>query len=207
LFLSAGCTSPFSEFQSARLCGKGDVEVTGSYTAISFAGEIFQDHLGAQVGLGVTDELDVRARYERIWVEGGDDYLQVVGFGPKIQLHPDQAALYIPVGFAFGGDVESSKTWEIHPTMLATHSVNPGLEVNFSMKALFSLYREAGFNTRLAVNLGLGIGPENLRYTIRPEVGMLVYTSGGSPFFHLGLGVSASSTDKKRVKTTTKADT
>jgi hypothetical protein len=143
----------------------------------------------------------MRARYERIWVDDTDgNAVEVFGFGPKISMHQDQAAFYLPVGFAFGKDVETPETWEAHPTILTTYSVNPGFEVNISMKAMLALAAEDGFHTRFAVNMGFGIGPENLSYTFRPEAGVMFYTSGGNPFYHLGVGVSFSSTDKKRVR-------
>jgi hypothetical protein len=202
LFLSTGCAAPFSEFQSARLAGKGKGEITASYSAISFAGEIFQNQLGLQAGFGVEDDLDIRLRYERIWVEGSaGDFLNVFGFGPKFPLHPDKglAALYVPVGFAYGGDIETSKTWEVHPTFLATHTVSPTFDVNFSIKALLSLMTD-GLYPRFAINMGFGLGPETLAYTVRPEAGVMIYTEGGSPFFHLGLGMSFSSTERKRIR-------
>jgi hypothetical protein len=201
---AAGCSSPFSEFQSARLAGRGEAEVTAHYSTMGISGEFVQDHVGVQAGFGVTNSVDIRARYERLWVEGLDaEYLDVFGFGPKISMHPDQAAFYLPVGFAFGSDVESSKTWEAHPTVLTTYTVNPNLDFNLSIKVLLSLNNDSGYNTRLAVNFGFGIGPESLTYTFHPEAGFMVYTEGGDPFYHVGLGISLSTTDKKRVRAAT----
>lgn len=199
---TAGCSSPFSEFQSARMAGPGKIEVTGQFSAIGISGTTVQNQLGAQFGVGVTNAFDMRARYERIWLDDTDgEALEVFGFGPKISMHQDQTAFYLPVGFAFGRDVETSESWEAHPTILTTYSVSPGFEVNISMKAMLALANEDGFNTRVAVNMGFGIGPENLSYTFRPEVGVMLHTSGGDPFYHFGLGLSLSSTDKKRVPT------
>jgi len=196
----AGCASPFSEFQSARLEGKGKAEITAHYSTVGFSGEFFQDNMGFQAGIGVTDNLDWRMRYERIYVDGGDlDHLSVIGFGPKVSMHKDQAAFYLPVGFAYGQDVETDETWEAHPTILTTYSASPEFEINISMKAMLLLNNEDGFNTRFAINMGFGIGPESLDYTFRPEAGVMFHTSGGDPFYHVGLGLSLAYTDKKRV--------
>jgi hypothetical protein len=193
-----GCTAPFSDFQSTHMAGKGQVEVTPSFATVGYAGAQVQHQFGTQFSLGVSDRLDVRARYEGVWIDGSDiDHIDVVGFGPKISLHPDQAALYLPVGFAFGNDIESSKTWEAHPTLIATHVVNRLYEVNVTMKMLISLNDE-NFNTRIAANLGFGIGPDVMKYVIRPEAGVLFHTSGGDPIYQFGIGLSMATTKRKR---------
>ena len=133
----AGCAAPFSDYQSARMVGKYKGEVTAHYSMVSLKDAKAQDQIGVQGGFGITDNADIRVRYERIYLEDSDRVPEVFGFGPKFSLHSDHAAaLYLPVGFAFGEDVETSKTWEFHPTFLATQSFTPWLELNVSAKAL-----------------------------------------------------------------------
>jgi hypothetical protein len=200
-----GCAAPFSDFQSARLAGKGQVEVTPSYSTVGISGEQFQDQLGGQFAVGVSDDLDFRARYERVWIDGSDvDHVNVIGFGPKIPLHRDRAAFYLPVGCAFGENIETPRTWEAHPTLITTQVVNGRFEVNVSAKALLSLNDDT-FNTRFALNLGFGFGPDIMTYIFRPEAGILFHVSGGDPFYHFGVGVSMATTKRKRSETAGKS--
>lgn len=142
IFIVAGCAAPFSDYQSARMAGKYKGEVTAHYSIVSLEDAKVQDQIGVQGGFGITDNADIRIRYERIYLDDSDGVPEVFGFGPKFSLHSDHAALYLPVGFAFGEDVETSKTWEFHPTFLATQSFTPWLELNISAKAMISLVDE-----------------------------------------------------------------
>lgn len=69
----------------------------------------------------MSDRFDLRAGYGRIELSdpGDDGGINVVGAGPKVYL-TDQSALFVPVGFAFGQDIEVSDTVKIHPTVLFT---------------------------------------------------------------------------------------
>lgn len=188
---------PFSDLQSAKMAGKGRVELTphGSLVLSSSEGETdhIQDNLGLQAAAGMTSFLDLRIRYEYLYhPDSGDTYDSsfsghVLGFGPKFSLVKDRLAVFLPVGFAFGEDIEVKETWEFHPTVLATFPVSNAFEVNTSAKALIPFRKEQ--NTLYAVNLGLGIS-RNLRlWAVRPEVGILFDTEGeGGYYLHFSLG-------------------
>jgi hypothetical protein len=199
VLILAGCAAPFSNYQSARLAGKYKGEAAAHYSLVSVKDEKVQDQIGVQGGFGITDKADIRIRYERIYLEDSDSNLNVFGFGPKFRLHSDNAAFFLPVGFAFGEDVETSKTWEFHPAFIGTHAFSSWLELNVSGKALISLV-EDGPDARVALNVGLGIGPNTTRLIVRPEAGVMIYiTDADDPFFHFGLGMSFSNSDKKRI--------
>ena len=159
----AGCAPVFSDLQSAKLVGRDQVEVTPGYTGVFSEGEHVQDEFGLQFATGLADRVDLRVRYTH--VEG----VNVVGLGPKVSLLKDRIAVAVPVGFAFGSDVQSSKTWQIHPTLLLTAPVDRHVELNVSGKVLVPF---SDSDTTVAFNVGLGLG--NLeRWAIRPEFGML----------------------------------
>ena len=180
-----GCAPVFSEFQSAKLVRPARVEVTPSYSSVSASGNDgghVQNEYGVQVATGLLDHLDLRARYVR--VEG----VNVLGFGPKIGLVKDKVALAVPVGFAFGKDVNSGKSWAVHPTLLLTAPLSSHVELNASTKALIPLSSGAG-DTLLAVNVGAGFG--NLeRWAIRPEVGFLFDPGKSGHYTQLGIGLT-----------------
>ncbi len=101
--------------------------------------------------------MDFRIRYERVILDSSifDSYgVNVLGFGPKFSLVKDRAALYLPVGFAFGNDTEISKTWQFHPTLLLTVPVNKYFEFNPSAKVLIPIVSEG--ETLVAFNFGAG---------------------------------------------------
>ena len=154
------CAPVFSDLQSAKLVGKQHVEVTPSFSSVSFSNddssEHIQNHFGVQVATGVHDKLDLRLRYENVQVADDGPRVSVLGFGPKFQLFKDRIAAYVPVGFAFGSEIEVGKTWAIHPTLLLTAPAHRNLEINASVKYLVPLSRDGGDNL-VAVNLGLGL--------------------------------------------------
>lgn len=197
--LAAGCTAPFSEYQSARMAGKGQGEITGSYSSVLSGGDEVQDQFGAQAAVGLSDRIDIRTRYERIGIDWSDnvDAVNVFAFGPKFALEPEHIALYVPFGFAFGEEVESSESWEVHPTVLFTQPVSRWLEVNISTKFMVGLSEDAA-GARMAANVGLGVGPDDGWLVIRPEAGIMVYIEGGDPYYHVGCGLSVAPPGKKR---------
>ncbi len=119
------CAPTFSDLQSARLAGPKRVEITPSYSSVSFSNEgereKVQDHVGVQVATGISERTDLRLRYELITLgDGESSTIHVLGAGPKFSLAKDRAAFYVPIGFAFGSDIETSETFQVQPTLLLT---------------------------------------------------------------------------------------
>jgi len=195
-----GCVAPFSDLQSARLLGKGNIEVTPSYSTVSASDEgeteQIQTHYGAQIGFGLARFVDLRLRYEHISadMEEGTVSANVLGFGPKFRLARNWLAFYVPIGFAFGGDVEDGgDSWQVHPTLLATIPVAKFLEINPSAKVMIPFNSDAG-DTAYAFNLGLAISSDVTKWAIRPEVGICTSPSfEGGIFMQFSIGVSLGS--------------
>lgn len=199
LTLLTSCVAPFSDLQSARLLGKGNFEVTPSYSAVTMSDEgqteKIQDHYGVQIGFGVAKFMDLRMRYEYIGanyeVEGElqSASVNVLGFGPKFRLVKDWLAFYVPIGFAFGGDVEdSSESWQVHPTLLATLALGKSFELNPSTKIMIPLSAGGGGGL-LAFNVGAALGPDVRKWAIRPEIGVCTSFDGGS-FMQYSVGIT-----------------
>ena len=201
LTFAAGCVAPFADLQSARMLGKGNFEVTPGYSAVSAEdeGEMnkIQDHYGVQAGYGVSNFLDFRLRYEHISaldIEGDSIKANVFGFGPKLRLAKNWLALYVPIGFAFGGDVEnSSDSWMVHPTLLMTLPIAKFLEINPSAKMMIPLSSGDDLaQTLYAFNLGLALSSDVRKWAIRPEVGLCTNFEGDY-FLQYSVGLSLGS--------------
>jgi hypothetical protein len=196
---AAACAAPFSEMQSARLAGPRVVELTPSYSHVDVSAEgessKLQDNFGLHVATGLNSRVDLRFRLEHIRGEdnNSEDDLELnataVGFGPKFGIIPDQLALALPVGFAFGDDIDVSDTWQIHPTLIWTIPVSDAFEINSSVKALVPLSDGPG-DALVALNLGLGIGPQLSRWAIRPEVGFLRDPGEDGTIRHFSIGMT-----------------
>ena len=136
-FLHQGCAPVFSELQSAKMLKKGQTEVTGNYSAVSFSNDgesdKIQNHVGFQLASGISNKANLRFRFESIsLVDDGNSSgdlprFYLLGGGPKFGNKKGNIAVYLPVGFAFGEDIDISETWQLHPTLLFTAPISPNL--------------------------------------------------------------------------------
>jgi hypothetical protein len=191
-----GCAPVFSELQSARLTGRGAVELTPTATTTHFSGEReslkVQDELGLQLAAGVHDRVDLRVAYVRVDV---DDALaedtaipgvNVLSFGPKVGLVKDRLALSVPVAFAFGEDIDSGESWVVQPTLIGTVPIARNLDAIAAGKVLYPFTAEDP-ETLVGLNLGLGLGPPD-RWVFRPEIGFLWDPGEGGHYWNLSAG-------------------
>jgi hypothetical protein len=176
--LVTGCAAPFADLQGARLAGKGRMQITPSFSTVSYSApgesEELQREYTVQIAGGVTDNVELRARYTRIAPPGGSDGeggINVIAAGPKFAVLPGRLAVGLPVGLAFGDGIEAIQTTQFHPTVFLTVPVGRNVEVNLSGKALLP-------NAAFAANLGLGLSTNLDRWAVRPEFGVLKYPDG-----------------------------
>lgn len=190
---ASACAAPFSDLQSARTLEPGTTEVTGSYSYVRAANDgesdKVQDNFGLQVARGLSDRVELRAKYFYISPDGdGTEGVSALGVGPKFSLVEDRVAFYTPVGLGFGGGIESGDTWQWQPTLLFSAPMGERAEVTASTKGQFWLDDFADPN--LAFNLGFGFGPDLDSWMIRPEVGLLVNPGEDGRFWSFSLGAS-----------------
>lgn len=189
IFMSS-CAPTFSELQSARTVGKGKLEITPSYSSVDYEGDSIQDHYGLQTAIGIGEKVDFRVRFEQISVEGSEGLeASVLGFGPKFSIAEGKNAIYLPIGFAFGDDIRTSKSWQFHPTFLATIPINNNIEINPSGKMIIPLNQD-DTDIMVALNLGLGISSNLQKYAIRPEFGFLLNPGEDGYYKHFSIGLS-----------------
>lgn len=109
------CVPVFSDLQSARTVGAGQVEMT-PFATFNEA----QTEYGTNVAIGITPNFDLRARYEYVSLGDGEG-TGVFGIGPKFGIVPGRVAAFVPVGNAFNSDF--SDNWQVQPTLLLTQPI------------------------------------------------------------------------------------
>lgn len=185
----AACAPVFSDLQSARTLPRGKVEVTPHGTSTWGAddddSDHIQNHLGAQAAVGLSDRVELRARYEHIDI--GDEGANVAALGPKVALVPDRLALHAPVAVAFAGDSDSA-AWAAQPALIASFPVSNLVELNPAVKYTIPIDDADGFRG-LALNLGLGLGPRDGVFVLRPEVGVM-FARDDVRYYQASVGVS-----------------
>lgn len=188
---SSGCVT--SALQSARLVGPGNFEITPSYSMGSFTGngdtERTTNQFGIQVATGLTPRIDLRLRYEYIDVAPErEEGFNILGFGPKFGVVEDRLAIYVPVGFAFGGNVDdSSDSWVFRPTVLFTHTINDHAEITTAGKGVIWLNADDTENL-IGAGLGLGLSSDLDRWVVRPEAGFLRDPGEEGTLWHWSVG-------------------
>lgn len=186
------CAPVFSELQSARMAGAGQVELTPHYSTTSVAeggdSEGIQNHLGLQLAVGVSPKVDLRFRYENIWLKesGILDGLSLIGFGPKFSLIQDRLALYTPFGTAVGDGVTDS--WQFQPTVFLTLPVVPQ-KLDFTVAPKLVVQFCDDCDSYFAFNTGLAISSDITRWAFRPEFGLL-FGGDNSTASHFSFGIS-----------------
>jgi hypothetical protein len=187
--LAISCAPVFSSLQSAKLVGKNNVDVAPHYTSTSSSfdneSEHVQDHFGLQLGYGLSDGVDLVTRYEYIEVADNGGNVNIVGIGPKVNIVRDIMAVYLPVGFAFGGDMDKIDNFEAQPTLLFTLQAGKNVEINPSVKGIIG---EDFFY--VAANLGLGLSTNFDKYVIRPEYGLLYNPEEKGHYGQFSIGTS-----------------
>lgn len=184
-FLFQNCVPVFSDLQSARTVGAGQVEVTpfGTFNEA-------QNEFGANIAIGLSSNIDLRARYEYVSVGEGEG-TGVFGFGPKFGIIPGRIAAFLPVGNAL--NKEYSDNWQFQPTLLLTQPiVKDKFEATLSPKYLIYFCDSCG--GFFATNLGIAWGTNLNNWAIRAEYGR-VFSDGGVGQFSLGFSFNVNPKD------------
>lgn len=164
--------------QSARILDEGQWELTPSYSRVSVSFEGDSEHVGDQYGLhfglGLSEQAEFRGMYQRVTEPGaGDDDANLLGAGVKVSLVEDVLALNLPIGFMFGDGIESSDTWTVAPTVLATWRAAPTFELNPSIKAIYPFAVDDP-ELLLGFHLGAALSADLDRWAVRPEIGATI---------------------------------
>ncbi|WP_296697856.1 hypothetical protein [Algoriphagus sp.] len=181
------CAPVFSDLQSARTLGKGQFEATPFYTNTGKDSEFKGvSHVGANLGLGLSEKIDVRARIERNWYNGEEDTgYTIVGIGPKFSVIENRISFFLPVGRALGEG--TNQTWQMQPTVFLTQPIiKEKLEFTLAPKYLFNFCEDCSGN--FATNFGISASKDFSKYAWRAEYGRIFSDGGG--IGQLSIGIS-----------------
>lgn len=193
--LFTSCAPTFSDLQSARTVGKNHIEATPLYSVSDYhedkASYKMQNHIGIQTAYGITSRLDLRARYEYISQRDVTSpyHYSVIGFGPKFSLLENKIAFSLPIGCAFGNEIQTN--WQAHPTLLFTLPVTTAkMEIELTLAPKYMITFTEDSEDYFAVNANAAFSTNLNRWAIRPEFGVLV--NPGDPGFitHFSIALS-----------------
>lgn len=190
-----GCLS-YSSYQDARIVEKGSSQATMAVSVSSYGYDTFEGparEYWFPVELGfrapVASRVDGGFKLAYLMFNGGDsiDALVEVEGDLRVGVLRDRLALALPVSAVLG----SFSSFQFKPGVVVTVPLLDDLDLNsaaavhlFTSEDPFSdVYRSWQFN----VGLGWRVSP---RWTLRPEVGWLVYSNNGPVYNEFGLGLT-----------------
>jgi len=195
--LMTSCIVPVNTtMESARMLGSGNVEVTGSFSSYSLSSEGesagINDNIGLRVGYGVSDRVDLKVRYIRLFSsfesEDSPD-VNYLAFIPKVSLTEKRFAVMAPFGMYFATvDGVNEDTWFVSPRLIYTYPL-PSDKVEFSISSKADFYFEDDSDPSIGFTLGAGFSSDFTKWAIRPEVGLLFFTGDSEgTSFNFGIG-------------------
>ena len=200
------CAPITSEMQSAKTLGQSGMEISlnsgkismqsessGDEMELDIDGEV-QSNLGASFAYGITENIDLRARYENIEITAmpSEVAFSMLSFGVKYGILEDQLALYVPYTIYSSDDDSTDAAKVISPTLLYTHTLKDKYEVTPSFKYILPVGDTADDNDPgLAYNLGFGYHI-NDKFTLRSEWGQFIPSESedDAKFSHTTFGLT-----------------
>ena len=200
------CAPITSEMQSARTLGQGGLEISLNSGNVSMESESNDDEMeldidgevqsnfGASLAYGLTDNIDLRARYESIEITAmpSEVAFSMFSFGVKYGIFEDQLALFLPYTMYNSDDDSTDAAKVISPTLLYTYTLKDKYELNPSVKYILPVGDTAEDNDPgLAYNLGFGYHINN-KFTLRCEWGQFIPSESedDAKFFHTTFGLT-----------------
>lgn len=196
LLISMNCAPITSDMMSAKTAGQGGIEITMNVGSLAMDDEMVetegsvQDNLGGSFAYGITDNIDVRARFESIEIASSEEddvemssSYSLMSFGIKYGILEDRLAFYLPYS-SYNTDEEGADPANlIAPTLLYTATVGEAFELTPSVKYLVPLGDIAEDNDPgLAYNLGFGYQLLG-KFTLRGEWGQYIPGGDGETTF------------------------
>jgi len=200
------CAPITSEMQSAKTLGQSGMEISLNSGKISMQSESsdeemdldidgeVQSNLGASFAYGITENIDLRARYENIETTAmpSEVAFSMLSFGVKYGILEDQLALYVPYTIYSSDDDSTDAAKVISPALLYTHTFKDNYELTPSVQYILPVGDTADDNDPgLAYNLSFGYHI-NDKFTLRGEWGQFIPSESedDAKFSHTTFGLT-----------------
>ncbi|MGZ5253087.1 MAG: hypothetical protein ACXWV4_01830 [Flavitalea sp.] len=188
-----------NHFEKAGTLQKGNVELAGHYTTYTARAEgesePANDNIGFRFGYGVSDQFDLKFRYERLIPSiksdefKGANYISVV---PKFSLKKNQIAFLLPLSYYFyketsDGVTNKEHVYSIAPQFLFTHTNKTNnIDLTGGVKGDFVF--NGGSDFLLGASIGAGFSKNLSKWAIRPEIGFQFFPGDVGSYMNYGLG-------------------
>jgi len=203
-------------YEKAGTLGKGNIELSGNFTHHMVASggetEAVNNNIGFRGGYGVSNEVDIKFRYENLKVihkkPGLDFKASYYSLIPKINFKPGGLSLFVPFSlYSFkrttGYGEFKTTSYSIAPHLIRTFTISPN-KVDFStssnLEYIFGGNEEEDSSNEFLVgfNFGAGFSSDLSKWAIRPEIGYLTdsYFTGGVFNFGVALQVMLNTSKK-----------
>lgn len=201
-----------NHFEKAGTLKKGNVELAGHYTTYSARvegeSEAANDNLGFRFGYGVSDNFDLKLRYERLMPAyvseefNGANYISIV---PKVSLKKNAISFLLPLSYYFykitdeNAITTKEHVYSIAPQFLFTHTNKLNrIDLTGGVKGDFVF--NGGSDFLLGATIGAGFSKDLDKWAIRPEFGFQFFPGDEGSYLNLGLGFQYIIAAKKKVK-------
>lgn len=183
LFLSFNSCMTFTDFQSAKTVGKGNLELTPHLTG-TFSKDVQYPTSGMTMAYGISDRFDLRASASTNLV------LSSLSVAAKWNVIKDKLSFNLPVGtFLANSDLDIDRVIVLQPTLLLTMPIKEGLDLTLAPQYVLLNNEFSGWQKPMfAPNIGLTIQRPCSKIALRPELGATFWPEYTE--LHLGLGLA-----------------
>jgi hypothetical protein len=163
-------------FESARSLKKNAVEFGGQYGVISESYEGKWDKMcnsfGLKLGLGLSDRVDLKFNYSRMFMKELDIGFNTFSITPKISTNSQKFAFALPFGSYFSEVL--GPLWFVAPKVILTLPYKKFFEASLAGLGHI-IFKKADFDSQFfaGLNFGVAISSDLDKWSFRPEMGFL----------------------------------
>jgi hypothetical protein len=196
--------SPVNQsYEKAGTVGKGNIEAAGSLSLYSTSQIGLNTNPGLRIGYGVSENVDLKLRYEFIASKGNvvssqgntnkkADYFSII---PKFNLIKKKFSILTPFSIynydiTLDGKNQKYVGYSFAPQLIATKTNAKNTnDISFSAKGDYMWNKQPGVEDafNVGLNLGGGISKDLDKWAIRPEIGYMFRKAGEHNVFSYGI--------------------
>lgn len=189
-----------NHFEKAGTLQKGNVELAGHFTTYSARvegeSEAANDNVGFRFGYGISDNFDLKFRYERLIPAyitdefNGANYISIV---PKVSLKKNSIAFLLPFSYYFykitdeNAKTTKEQVYSIAPQFLFTHT-NKANKIDLTGGVKGDFIFNGGSDFLLGASVGAGFSKDLAKWAIRPEIGFQFFPGDDGSYTNFRLG-------------------